>query len=529
MAVQGMQKPGRLRDPRDEPSPAPPVLPPDETLSIIGPGHTLESVTGKIANVVLKDRIRIGWVLFLGVSVFFLAMMLVSLFGIIVMGVGLWGNNVPVAWAWDIINFVWWIGIGHAGTLISAILLLLHQNWRTSINRFAEAMTIFAVICAATYPAMHIGRHQYFYWLMPLPNSMGMYPQFRSPLEWDFFAVSTYATVSILFWYVGLIPDLATMRDRAKSRFGKVVYGLTCLGWRGSAKHWHRYMALYMILAGISTPLVLSVHSTISFDFAVGIIPGWHTTVFPPYFVAGALVGGFAMVLILAIPLRAIYGLKDLITMRHLENCAKVMLLSVLIVCYGYALEIFTAWYSANTYEKYMQFVSRIKFWGPDAGPYAWSYYALWICNGLVPQALWFRKVRTSPFWLFVISIVLSIGMWLERFVIIVVSLTRDFLPSSWGYYSPTKWDVMLYMGTFGLFFTLFLLFIRFVPVIAIAEMRELVHHENHHGAGHGHHGSDDHHGHEGGDDSSKGGQPTGISGDRRTPDVGTGTAGVTA
>lgn len=532
MAVQQINRGDQFRDTRGpddrREKPHDPIVAPDEMFSIIGPGHTLESVTAKIANVVLKDRIRLGWLAFLGLSVFLLAMMVVALLGIIVMGIGLWGDNIPVGWAWDIVNFVWWIGIGHAGTLISAILLLLHQNWRTSINRFAEAMTIFAVICAAIYPAMHIGRHQVFYWLIPLPNSMGMYPQFRSPLEWDFFAVSTYATVSILFWYVGLIPDLATMRDRAQSRLGKFLYGSFALGWRGSAKHWHRYMALYMILAGISTPLVLSVHSTISFDFAVGIIPGWHTTIFPPYFVAGALVGGFAMVLILAIPLRAVYGLKDLITMRHLENCAKVMLLSVLVVLYGYALEIFTAWYSANTYEKYMQFVSRLTLFGPRAGPYAWSYYVLWFCNGLVPQLLWFRKIRTNVIWLFAISIVLSIGMWFERFVIIVVSLTRDFLPSSWGYYSPTKWDVMLYAGTFGLFFTLFLLFVRFLPAIAIAEVREIVHHEQQHAhAGDHTHGSDDHSGHEAGDDSSKGGQPTGWSGDRRTPEIGA--AGATA
>jgi Ni/Fe-hydrogenase subunit HybB-like protein len=496
--------------------PLPPV-PPDETFDLVGP-HSLDSVTGHIADVALKAPVRPGYLLFLGAAVFFLAMMAVAVLGVIVMGVGLWGNNVPVAWAWDIINFVWWIGIGHAGTLISAILLLLHQNWRTSINRFAEAMTIFAVLCAATYPAMHIGRHQVFYWLMPLPNSMGLYPQFRSPLEWDFFAVSTYATVSILFWYVGLIPDLATMRDRAKSRLGKVLYGAFCLGWRGSAKHWHRYMALYVILAGISTPLVLSVHSTISFDFAVGIIPGWHTTIFPPYFVAGALVGGFAMVLILAIPLRAVYGLKDLITMRHLENCAKVMLASALIVAYGYLMEIFTAWYSGNVYEKYMQFGSRMSLHQPagNIAPYAWSYYGLLFCNCIFPQLLWIRKVRTNVIWLFGISIILSIGMWLERFVIIVVSLTRDFLPSSWGYYSPTLWDMMLYAGTFGLFFTLFLLFIRFVPVIAIAEMRELVHHQNHHGHGAAHAAHDAGHG----DADDGAGGSTGFSGDRM-PELG--------
>jgi molybdopterin-containing oxidoreductase family membrane subunit len=502
-----------------------PIIAPDETFDIIGRGNTLDTVTSKISDVVLRDRLRPGWVMFLGGAAMLAVLMLVSLTWLILMGVGVWGNNQPVSWAWDIINFVWWIGIGHAGTLISAILLLVHQNWRTSINRFAEAMTIFAVICAATYPAMHIGRHQYFYWLIPLPNSMGLYPQFRSPLEWDFFAVSTYATVSILFWYVGLIPDLAVLRDRAKTLWVKKAYAVASLGWRNSAQHWHRYMALYMILAGISTPLVLSVHSTISYDFAMGIVPGWHTTIFPPYFVAGAVFAGFAMVLILAIPLRALYGLKDLITMRHLENCAKVMLATGLIVCYGYAMEIWTAWYSANTYEQYMQFTSRMRMIGENPAPYAWSYWALWFCNGFVPQILWFRWARTNVVVLFLVSIVVSIGMWLERFVIIVVSLSRDYLPSSWGYYSPTIWDVALYAGTFGLFFTLFLLFIRILPSIAIAEMRELVHHESHHGHGHDTHGS---HGHAAGDDSSAGGTPAGFSGDRRTPEIPGQTQGVT-
>jgi Ni/Fe-hydrogenase subunit HybB-like protein len=458
--------------------------PHDETFDIIGPGHDLESVTEQVIGVVLKDRIRIGWVIFLGFSLALLAMLGVAVSYVLVMGVGVWGINKTVGWGFDIINFVWWIGIGHAGTLISAILLLVHQNWRTSINRFAEAMTIFAVMCAGLFPLLHLGRHQYFYWLAPLPNTMGMWPQFRSPLEWDFFAVSTYFTVSALFWYIGLIPDLATLRDRAQNRTLKILYGMAALGWRGSNQHWHRYMAVYLILAGISTPLVLSVHSTISFDFAFGIVPGWHTTIFPPYFVAGAVFAGFAMVLMLAIPLRHIYGLKDLITMRHLENCAKVMLATGLMVIYGYFMEVFTAWYSGNIYERYMQFTSRM-----GSGPYAWAYWSLIFCNGVAPQILWFKKYRTNLTCLFVVSVIVSIGMWLERFVIIVVSLSRDYLPSSWAVYQPTFWDWALYAGTFGLFLTLFLLFVRALPSIAVAEMRELVHHESHHGAHGGSHG----------------------------------------
>jgi molybdopterin-containing oxidoreductase family membrane subunit len=390
------------------------------------------------------------------------------------MGVGVWGVNIPGGWGMGIINFVWWIGIGHAGTLISAILLLLHQNWRTSINRFAEAMTLFAVMCAGLYPLLHVGRHQYAYWMFPVPNTMGLWPQFRSPLIWDVFAVSTYFTVSLLFWYVGLIPDLAVLRDRSKSRFAKIAYGTFALGWRNSALHWRRYTALYLLLAGVSTPLVLSVHSIISFDFSVGIVPGWHSTIFPPYFVAGAVYAGFAMVLLLAIPLRATCGLRDLITMRHLENCAKVMLATGLVVFYGYIMEVFFGWYSANTYEKYMTFQSRM------FGPYGWSYWSLIFCNGLAPQILWFKKMRTSIPVLFIVSIIVSIGMWLERFVIVVTSLARDFLPSSWDMYYPTFWDWAVYVGTFGLFFTLFLLFVRLLPSISITEVRELVHHHGH-------------------------------------------------
>jgi len=455
----------------------------DETFEIIRPGHTYESVTSKIAGLVLNNNISLKWLaavaLFAGIgSVGIFAILLTLLFG-----VGLWGNNQPVGWAFDIINFVWWIGIGHAGTLISAILLLLHQNWRTSINRYAEAMTLFAVAQAGMFPLLHIGRHQYFYWLIPLPNSMALWPQFRSPLMWDFFAISTYLTVSLLFWYVGLIPDLATLRDRAQHRFVKIFYGMLSLGWRGSALHWRRYTMLYLLLAGLSTPLVLSVHSIVSFDFSVGIVPGWHSTIFPPYFVAGAIFAGFAMTLILAIPLRATCNLRDLITMKHLENMGKVMLATGLIVFYGYIMEVFFGWYSANTYENYMTFANRM------LGPYAWSYWALILCNGLAPQVLWWKKSRTNIVVLFIVSLIVSVGMWLERFVIIVTSLSFDYVPSAWAMYYPKPTDYAIYFGTIGLFFTLFLLFVRALPAISIAEMRELILHHGH-GAGVSEHGA---------------------------------------
>ncbi len=455
-----------------------------ETYDVLGQGLTYESLTAKVSDVVLKRRVSWGFAIGLATALALLAVLGMSVLYAILMGVGIWGVNTPVGWGFDIINFVWWIGIGHAGTLISAILLLLHQNWRTSINRFAEAMTLFAVACAGLYPLLHLGRHQYFYWMMPFPNTMALWPNFRSPLVWDVFAVSTYATVSLTFWYVGLIPDLAVMRDRATHPFARRAYGALSLGWRNSAKHWDRYGKIYLLLAGISTPLVLSVHSTIAFDFAYGVVPGWHSTIFPPYFVAGAVFAGFAMVLILAIPMRALYGLKDLITMRHLENCAKVMLATGLIVFYGYIMEVFFGWYSANKYESYMTFNNRM------FGPYAPSYWALIFCNGIAPQILWWKKMRTSIPVLFGVSLIVSVGMFLERFVIIVTSLHREFIPARWGMYYPTFWDWSTYAGTFGLFFTLFLLFCRFMPVIAIAEMKELLHHQSHHGSG----GHDDHH-----------------------------------
>jgi molybdopterin-containing oxidoreductase family membrane subunit len=435
---------------------------------VIGPGHTLKSVTDKISYIVLQRETPVGWFICFGIAALLVAMLLATLTKLVTTGIGIWGNNKPVGWAFDIINFVWWIGIGHAGTLISAILLLLRQTWRTSINRFAEAMTIFAVCCAGIYPAFHMGRPWLAHWLLPLPNTMGTWPQFRSPLIWDVWAVSTYATVSFLFWYIGLIPDLAVLRDRAKNPFFKMGYGALALGWRGASRHWDRYETAYLLLAGIATPLVISVHTVVSFDFAAGIIPGWHTTVFPPYFVAGAIFAGFAMVLTLAIPIRIIYRLEDFITQRHLENMAKVMLATGLIVAYGYFIEAFMCWYSGNPYEEYM-LLNRL------TGPYKHMYWALLACNILVPQVLWIRGARRNIFVLFLVAMSVNVGMWLERFIIIVTSLHRDFLPSSWGMYSGTVWDWTMFIGTIGLFFFLLLLFIRFLPMIAISEMKGLV------------------------------------------------------
>ena len=443
----------------------------DDRYDVIGPGHTSGSITDKISEIVLTRKTPKGWWIGFGISFLLMNLLFVAVGHLLITGIGIWGVNVPVAWGFAIINFVWWIGIGHAGTLISAILLLLRQRWRTSINRFAEAMTLFAVACAGLYPILHLGRPGFAYWLFPYPNTMGLWPQFRSPLVWDVFAVSTYATVSFLFWYIGLIPDLATLRDRARHRFARMAYGMLAMGWRGSAVHWHRYETAYLLLAGLATPLVVSVHSIVSLDFAVSILPGWHSTIFPPYFVAGAIYAGFAMVLTLAIPLRAAYRLEDLITMHHLDNMAKVMLTTGLFVFYGYVMEVFFAWYSANPNEAYMMSNGA-------TGPYAPMYWLLLICNGLVPQLLWSSRLRASVPLLFVISLVVSLGMWLERYIIVVTSLHRDFLPSSWGMYSGTIWDWATFIGTLGLFLSLLFLFIRVLPMISIFEMRELVHEE---------------------------------------------------
>ena len=435
---------------------------------VIQPGHTYASVTDKISSIVLARRTPLFWLLGFFVS-FLLTMVLLGAIGyLFAKGIGIWGVNQPVGWGFAIINFVWWIGIGHAGTLISAILLLLRQEWRTSINRFAEAMTLFAVACAGLFPLLHMGRPWLAYWLLPYPNTMALWPQWRSPLVWDVFAVSTYASVSLLFWFVGMIPDLATLRDRAKRKGFQIFYGMLAMGWRGSALHWYRYETAYLLLAGLATPLVISVHTVVSFDFTIGIIPGWHSTIFPPYFVAGAIYAGFAMVLLLAIPLRAVYGLQDFITMRHLQNMAKILLATGLIVGYGYVIEAFMAWYSANPYEGYM-IGNRMR------GPYAPIYWSLMLCNIVTPQFLWLKRVRSSPPMLFGIALVVSLGMWLERFVIVVTSLHRDFLPSSWGMYFPTIWDWATFVGTIGLFLALLFLFIRFLPMISIFEMRTLV------------------------------------------------------
>jgi len=435
---------------------------------VLAPGHTYGSITDKVSAIVLTRKTPKGWIIGFTIAFAGVMMLFAALAYLFVKGVGIWGINNPVGWGFAIINLVWWIGIGHAGTLISAILLLFRQAWRTSINRFAEAMTLFAVACAGIFPLIHVGRPWLAYWLLPYPNTMALWPQTRSPLAWDVFAITTYASVSALFWYIGLLPDLATLRDRTKNRLTRLVYGFLAMGWRGSAVHWSRYETTYLLLAGLATPLVLSVHTVISFDFAMSIIPGWHATIFPPYFVAGAIYAGFAMVLILAIPLRAIYGLEDFITTVHLRNMAKIMLATGLIVCYGYAVEAFMAWYSGNEYEWYMM-------WNRWTGPYAPAYWALLFCNLVVPQLLWIEKVQSSPIGLFAISIVVSIGMWLERFVIVVTSLHRDFLPSSWGMYYPTTWDWATYLGTIGLFFTLIFLFVRVLPAISIFEMRTLV------------------------------------------------------
>ena len=434
----------------------------------VEPGHTFASVTDHISSIVLRKKMPLAWTVVFVIS-FLLVMVLVGTIGkLLMVGVGIWGINHPVGWGFDILNFVWWIGIGHAGTLISAILLLLRQEWRTSINRFAEAMTLFAVASAGLYPALHTGRPWYDFWLFPYPNTMSLWPQFRSPLMWDVFAVSTYATVSLMFWYIGLIPDLATLRDRANNTLGRIVYGMFSLGWRGSAKHWYRYETAYLLLAGLSTPLVLSVHTIVSFDFAVAQLPGWHSTFFPPYFVAGAVYAGFAMVLTLAIPARKIFKLEGFITMKHLENMGKVMLATGLIVFYAYAMEAFFAYYSGNVFERYTM-------WNRAFGPYGKMYWMLIVCNGLAPQLMWFKRLRTSAVVLFITAMFVNVGMWLERFVIIPTSLHRDFLPSSWGMYHGTKWDWSMFLGSIGLFLFLLCLFIRYLPMISIFEMRTLL------------------------------------------------------
>jgi molybdopterin-containing oxidoreductase family membrane subunit len=428
---------------------------------------TFKGITETVSNIVEKKAPRL-WVLLLMLAASGLLILFGSLGDLVGKGIGEWGLNHPVGWAWDITGFVFWIGIGHAGTLISAILFLFRQKWRTSINRAAEAMTLFAVMAALIYPGFHIGRVWEAFWLAPLPNQMSVWPNFRSPLLWDVFAVSTYGTVSALFWYVGLVPDLATLRDRANTKTKQIVYGILALGWRGSHRHWLNYEKAYLLLAGLSAPLVLSVHTIVSFDFATSVLPGWHTTIFPPYFVAGAVFSGFAMVVTLMVICRKAFGIEHIITIRHLENMNKVILATGSMVGYAYGMEFFIAWYSGNQYEQFA-FINRA------FGPYAWAYWTMVSCNVFIPQLFWFKKIRTSIKAMFVISIFVNIGMWFERFVIIVTSLHRDFLPSSWGYFKPQLVDVTTFIGTFGLFFTLFLLFIRFLPMVAISEVKGIL------------------------------------------------------
>jgi Ni/Fe-hydrogenase subunit HybB-like protein len=446
---------------------------------VLAPGHTFGSVTDKISALVLNRPMNWRWLAGLVASFGMVSLLGVAISYLLFMGVGIWGINQPVGWGFAIVNFVWWIGIGHAGTLISAILLLLKQEWRTSINRFAEAMTLFAVACAGLFPLLHMGRPWFFYWLTPYPNTMALWPQWRSPLVWDVFAVSTYGTVSLLFWYVGLIPDLATLRDRARNKFARLIYAFLAMGWRGSAIHWHRYRTAYLLLAGLATPLVVSVHTVVSLDFAGGIVPGWHSTIFPPYFVDGAIYSGFAMVMTLAIPLRKAFNLEDMITMKHLDNMAKVMLATGLILTYGYGMEAFFSYYSANTYEGFLQH-NRM------TGPYAHTYWLLVLCNCVTIQLFWIPAVRRNIPLLMLVALVVNTGMWLERYVIVVTSLHRDYVPAAWSMYHGTFWDYATYYGTIGLFFFLLLIFIRVLPVISIAEMRELVQETKGRG-GHGH------------------------------------------
>ena len=447
-------------------------------LPVVAPGFTAESVTEKISNIVLTEKVRPGWMLGTMITFLLVLMLLNAVAYLFWKGVGIWGIDVPVAWGFAIVNFVWWIGIGHAGTLISAVLLLFRQEWRTSINRFAEAMTLFAVACAGMFPLLHLGRPWFFYWLLPYPNSMTLWPQWRSPLVWDAFAVSTYGTVSLLFWFIGLIPDLATLRDKSTHPVGRVIYGMLALGWRNSARHWQRYESAYLILAGLATPLVLSVHSIVSMDFASGIVPGWHTTFFPPYFVAGAVFSGFAMVATITIPVRWAYGLEGIITTRVLDNMAKIMLVTGLMVAYGYMGEAFFGWYSDDKTEFFLT-LSRF------VGPYAPVYWLLVLCNIVTPQLLWFQKIRQNVWTLFFVSLIIQVGMWSERFVIIITSLSRDYMPSAWGMYYPTIWDWMTFIGTLGFFMFLVFLFIRGLPMIAVSEMRQLVVHKDRQGAHH--------------------------------------------
>ena len=443
-------------------------LPPGRDTPVIRGDRGYADLTTEVLQP-LWTPARVWWVLFAVSGAGTLA-----LFGAVgytfVRGIGVWGNNIPVAWAFAIINFVWWIGIGHAGTFISAFLVLLHQNWRASINRIAEAMTLFALVEAGLFPVLHLGRPWFAYWLVPYPARMQVWPQFRSSLPWDVAAVTTYFTVSLLFWYQGLLPDLATARDRVPGKLRRRIYGLFALGWRGAGEQWHQYRTVYVILAGLATPLVISVHSIVSLDFAITQLPGWHSTIFPPYFVVGAIYSGFAMVLVLLVPIRKIFHLENVITERHLDNMARMMLAMAVMLFYSYVIETFMGWYSADRYERYTYLYER------PFGPYAWWYWGMIFCNLAAPQLLWWRKMRRSPAVLFALGILVLIGMWLERFIIIVTSLNRDFLPSSWHIYQPSWVDLTILFGSISFFFFLFFLFMRWVPFVALSEVKQLAH-----------------------------------------------------
>ena len=433
-------------------------------------GHTDKTINDSLLAHVWRGAGK-GWWACFAVALSLLGMLVISISWTLYKGIGTWGNNIPVGWAFGIINFVWWIGIGHAGTLISAILLLFQQKWRTSINRFAEAMTLFAVICALLFPLIHTGRPWFAaYWLLPYPSTNGIWPQFKSPLTWDVFAVSTYFTISLLFWFLGLVPDLAALRDSSQSKTKRTIYGMLAMGFRGSGRHWAEYKWSYVLLAGLSTPLVLSVHTIVSFDFATSVIPGWHTTIFPPYFVAGAVFSGFAMVMTWMIPARRFLGLKHVVTMKHLENMNKIMLVTGMFVSYGYLMEHFIAWYSGDPYEFAQFYYTRMR------GPMKGVYWTMIFCNVIVPQIWWFKRWRSNIMVMWFASLLINVGMWCERFNIVVTSLHQDFLPSSWRNYAPTWVDITLFMGTIGLFSTLFLLFLKFVPAVAVTEVKELRH-----------------------------------------------------
>ncbi len=435
----------------------------------------LKSVTDDVIGIMDRKPTGLWWFGFL-LAASALALGIVSVTYQIMTGIGTWGLNKTVGWAFDITNFVFWVGIGHAGTLISAILFLFRQKWRTSINRSAEAMTIFAVICAGLFPIIHMGRPWMAYWMMPYPNFRGpLWVNFRSPLVWDVFAISTYLIISAVFWYLGMIPDLATVRDRAKTKIKKWIFGLMSFGWSGSFRTWHRYETVYALLAGLAAPLVVSVHTIVSFDFATSSIPGWHTTTFPPYFVAGAVFSGFAMVLTLLLIARKTLRLEEYITIKHIENMTKVIILTGGIVTLSYATEFFIAWYSGNGYEQFV-FMNRA------LGPFSWAYWIMVGCNLITPQFFWFKKIRTNIALVFILSIFINIGMWFERFVIIVTSLHRDYLPSAWAMYSPSLVEIGTLIGSFGLFFTLFMLFIRYLPIISIGEVKNVLHYKGRNG-----------------------------------------------